>query len=157
MNELKFQRVSILIDAENIEVAGYKRYKKRTNYRYLIENLANDREIIRCIYYKPIHKEITHDFKSFLDQLGAELKQPMKNCDAYLIVDAITLADKMDVIAIVGGDKDYLPLLWYLKSRGCKTEVWCWPTATADLMKEASDRYVPLNKDYLIKDYLIKD
>ena len=50
------------------------------------------------------------------------------------------LAGKVDVIALVGGDGDYEPLLHYLKARGCKVEVWSWPVCTARRLREASIR-----------------
>ena len=49
------------------------------------------------------------------------------------------------------GTRDFLPLIWYLRSRGCKVEIWSWPETTSPEVKEAADLYFPITKDYVIK------
>jgi uncharacterized LabA/DUF88 family protein len=149
--DLADQKVGILIDAENVETSGYQIYGGRTNYKKIIESIGN-RKITRIIYYKPIHKDISQEFKDFFAKLGGEIKQPIKNVDSFLTIDAVTLAEKLDVLIIIGGDKDYLPLLWYLRSRGCKTEVWSYPGTTSQIMRESCDGYFPLDESFVIKD-----
>ena len=68
-----------------------------------------------------------------------------------MVIDAVTMADKLDVVIILGGDKDFLPLIWYLKSRGCRVEIWSWPEATSPELKEAADFYFPLTTDFMVK------
>ncbi len=146
---LLFQKVGIFVDAENIEMSSLKHHEGRTDYKKLITSVG-DREILRILYYKPVYKEISPTFEEFWKRLGGEIKRPMKNADSFLIIDAVTLADKLDVAIIVGGDKDYLPLVWYLKSRGCRVEIWSWPESTSPEVREAADVYVPLTKEYVI-------
>jgi len=146
---LVFQKVGIFVDAENIETSGWKHHNGRTDYKKILENVG-DREIIRIIYYKPEFKEISNEFLTFWSRMGGEVKRPVKNADCFLIIDAVTLADKLDVAIILGGDKDYLPLLWYLKSRGCRTEIWAWPEATSKEVQEASDVFHALTKEFII-------
>jgi uncharacterized LabA/DUF88 family protein len=146
---LVFQKVGIFVDAENIETSGWKHHNGRTDYRKILAGVG-DREIIRIIYYKPEFKEISAEFEAFWGHMGGEIKRPVKNADCFLIIDAVTLADKLDVAIILGGDKDYLPLIWYLKSRGTRTEIWAWPEATSTDMKEAADKFIPLTKEYII-------
>ncbi len=151
MSSLVYQKVGVFIDAENIELSGYNIFGGRTNYALLIEEIGG-REITRIIYYKPIHKTISDDFRRFWVNLGGEVKQPIKNADAWLTIDAVTLSEKLDVVALVGGDKDYLPLIWYLKNRGCKVEVWSYPETSSDMIKEAADLFVPLTERFMIQD-----
>ncbi|MBK9295149.1 MAG: NYN domain-containing protein [Oligoflexia bacterium] len=146
--ELVFQKVGIFVDAENIETSGLKHHGGRTDYKKILENVG-DREILRIIYYKPEFKEMSEDFISFWKSLGGEIKRPAKNADCFLIIDAVTMAEKLDVAIILGGDKDYMPLIWYLKSRGCRVEIWSWPEATSQDMKEAADIFIPLNKSFI--------
>jgi uncharacterized LabA/DUF88 family protein len=152
MGKLVFQKAGILIDAENIEISGYGAHGGRTDYKKILTEAASKRDITRIIYYKPIHKEITEEFKKFWSDLGGEIKQPMKSADSYITIDAVTLADKLDVLIILGGDKDYLPLLWYLKSRGCKAEVWGYPKTVSDIMMQQADFFYPLDEKYIISD-----
>ncbi len=151
MSTLVYQKVGVFIDAENIELGGYNIHGGRVNYIQLIEEIGH-REIIRIIYYKPIHKNISDEFKKFWLNLGGEIKQPVKNADAWLTIDAVTLADKLDVAVVVAGDKDYLPLVWYLKNRGCKVEVWSFPETCAEMMIEAADRFVSMDDRFTLQD-----
>ena len=144
--QLMFQKIGIFVDAENIEMSGLKHHEGRTDYKKILSEVG-EREIIRILYYKPEYKEISQTFSSFLWSLGGEIRRPQKNADPFLIVDAVTMADKMDVAIIIGGDRDYLPLIWYLRSRGCKVEIWSWPETTSDEVMQAADIYFPLSKD----------
>lgn len=146
---LLFQKVAVFVDAENIELSGLKHHEARTDYRKILEKVG-DREIIRILYYKPEYKEISKEFESFWWGLGGEIRRPSKNADTFLVIDAVTMADKIDVAIILGGDKDFLPLVWYLRSRGCRVEIWSWPEATSPEVKEAADHYFAITKDYLV-------
>ncbi len=146
---LLFQKVAIFVDAENIETSGLKHHEGRTDYKKILDQVG-DREIIRILYYKPIYKEISAEFEAFWSSLGGEIKRPTKNADTFLVIDAVTMAEKIDVAIILGGDKDFLPLMWYLRSRGCRVEIWSWPETTSPEMKEAADYYQPLTEEFVI-------
>ncbi len=146
---LLFQKVAIFVDAENIEMSSLKHHEGRTDYKKILEQVG-DREIIRILYYKPSYKDISNDFESFWGSLGGEIRRPSKNADTFLVIDAVTMAEKIDVAIILGGDKDFLPLMWYLRSRGCRVEIWSWPETTSPEMKEAADLYVPLTEEFVL-------
>lgn len=146
---LLFQKVAIFVDAENIEMSSLRHHEGRTDYKKILE-LVGDREIVRILYYKPIYKEISQDFQNFWAGLGGEIRRPSKGADTFLVIDAVTMADKVDVAIILGGDKDFLPLVWYLRSRGCKVEIWSWPETTSPEMQQASDYYQALTEDFVI-------
>lgn len=147
---LLFQTVGVFIDAENIELSGLKQHDRRTDYKKILDKIG-DREITRILYYKPKYKEISPEFEAFWLSLGGEIKRPLKNADTFLTVDAVTMAEKIDVAIILGGDQDFLPLIWYLKSRGCKVEVWSWPETTSPEFKEAADLYLPLDENFMMQ------
>jgi uncharacterized LabA/DUF88 family protein len=147
---LLFQKVAIFVDAENIEMSSLKHHEGRTDYKKILDHVG-DREIIRILYYKPIYKEISTEFENFWLGLGGEIRRPTKNADTFLVIDAVTMAEKIDVAIILGGDKDFLPLIWYLRSRGCRVEIWSWPETTSPEMQEAADLYQGLNEEFVIK------
>jgi uncharacterized LabA/DUF88 family protein len=146
---LLFQKVAIFVDAENIEMSGLKHHEGRTDYKKILERVG-DREIIRVLYYKPIYKDISDEFETFWASLGGEIRRPTKNADTFLVIDAVTMAEKIDVAIILGGDKDFLPLIWYLRSRGCRCEIWSWPEATSPEVKAAADWYFALTPEFVI-------
>lgn len=146
---LLFQKVAVFVDAENIEMSSLKHHEARTDYKKILEQVG-DREIIRILYYKPAYKEISADFEGFWASLGGEIRRPTKNADTFLVIDAVTMAEKIDVAIILGGDKDFLPLIWYLRSRGCRVEIWSWPETTSPEMKAGADFYFPLTEEYVL-------
>ena len=105
---LLFQKVGVFIDAENIELSGLKHHEGRTDYKKILDHVG-DREITRILYYKPEYKEISEEFETFWATLGGEIKRPAKNADTFLVIDAVTMAEKLDVAIILGGDKDFSP------------------------------------------------
>lgn len=149
IKNLLFQKVGIFVDAENVEMSGLKHHEGRTDYRKILDKIG-DREITRILYYKPEYKEISADFEKFWHGLGGEIKRPTKNADSFIVIDAVTMAEKLDVVILLGGDKDFLPLVWYLKSRGCRVEIWSWPETTSPEIRQAADFYFPLTPDFLV-------
>jgi uncharacterized LabA/DUF88 family protein len=154
MRKLAAQRIAVLIDDDNVSITATNAYGRRVDYAKLLE-VINDREMVRAILYRPEASAAQYQFppklQHFLERrLGVEVKTPPKNVDCWLTVDAIALSGKVDVIALVGGDGDYEPLLHYLKARGCKVEVWSWPVSTARRLRDAADRFIPLNTDVLL-------
>jgi uncharacterized LabA/DUF88 family protein len=148
MKKVANQRLAVLIDADNIEIEARKTYNCRVNYDALFAAL-NGREVVRALYFKP--RECSPGLQAFLERkLGIEVKLPPKNVDTWLTIEAVTLAEKVDTIALVGGDSDYDPLVWYLKSRGCKVEVWCWPGTIAESLRLAADEFRALDERVLL-------
>ena len=137
VRKLAAQRVAVLIDDDNLSITAFNNFGRRVDYAKLLEAI-DDREIVRAVLYRPEARP------------EAQYPFPPKNVDCWLTVDAIALAGKVDVIALVGGDGDYEPLLHYLKAQGCKVEVWSWPVCTARRLREAADRFIPLNTDMLL-------
>ena len=147
MRKLDSQRIAVLVDADNLEIFARETFGRGVDYAALWKRL-NGREVVRAIYFKP--KECSLRLRTFLErQLGMEVQLPPKNVDTYLTVAAVTLAEKVDTIALCGGDSDYVPLLWYLKSKGCKTEVWSFPGMTSVVLREAADEFRPLDETIL--------
>jgi uncharacterized LabA/DUF88 family protein len=152
--KLGAQRVAVLIDDDNLRITASNKFGRRIDYRKLIEAI-NDREIVRAVLYRPEAAMQQYPFPvkllHFLERgLGVEVKTPPKNVDCWLTVDAISLASKVDVIALVGGDGDYEPLIHYLKAQGCKVEVWSWWACTAPRLRAAADDYIPLTDAVLL-------
>lgn len=148
MKKLDSQRLAVLVDAENLEIYAWNTFRRPVDYKALFE-AVNGREVVRAVYFKP--RECPPRLRTFLEEgLGVEVKLPAKNVDTWLTIAAVTLAEKVDTIALVGGDGDYAPLAWYLKSKGCKVEVWSWPGATATALREAADEFRPLNERILL-------
>jgi uncharacterized LabA/DUF88 family protein len=148
------QKVAVLIDNDNLNISAMKTFGRRVDFVKLF-NALNDREVVRALVYHPVPQNTQNCFPAGLQhyletRLGFEFRNPPKNVDCWLTVDAISLASKVDVIVLVAGDGDYEPLAHYLRSQGCKVEVWSWAVAMSQRLRQAADRYVPLTVDLLL-------
>lgn len=161
----KEQRVGILVDVSNMYHSAKNLYRRRVNFKEVLKDAVAGRKLIRATAYvvKTETEEETPFFEALVQQ-GFEVKMKdlqifaggakKADWDVGIAVDAIKLADKLDVIVLVTGDGDYLPLVSYLQNtKGCLVEVVAFrQTASSKLLEEADD-FLNLseNKKYLLR------
>jgi len=152
MNKHKDQRVGILIDVSNMYHSAKNLFNKRVNFKEILREAVAGRKLIRAIAYViKTESEEEMPFFEALHQQGFEVKMKdlqifaggakKADWDVGIAVDAIKLADKLDVIVLVTGDGDYLPLLSYVQNtKSCLVEVIAFrQTASSRLVEEADD------------------
>ncbi len=148
----KSERVAVLVDSENLEISAHSRLRKRSgsregrvsfpNWMTILPRVVGSRTLVRNIYYKKKGLLISPKFRTLWEtELHGEFRQPPKSVDPYIIVDAISLATKMDTIIILAGDKDYLPVIAYLRALGCKVEFASFAEAAARSVRSAADKF----------------
>jgi uncharacterized LabA/DUF88 family protein len=138
-------------------------YNSRVNYKEVLKTAVAGRKLIRATAYviKTETEEELHFFEA-LSQQGFEVKMKdlqifaggakKADWDIGIAVDAIKLADKLDVIVLVTGDGDYLPLVNYLQNtKGCLVEIIAFRQTTSSKLIEEADDFTNLsdNKKYL--------
>ena len=152
------QRVGVFVDAQNMYHSARNLYHAKANFKRILERAVGDRKLIRAFIY--VITTETGEEKAFLEALeksGYEIKDKdlqifpggMKKADwdVGMAVDAIILADKIDVAVLVTGDGDFLPLVEYLRiSQGLKVEVMSFGKSTSAKLKEAVDLFVDLEE-----------
>ena len=161
----KEQRVGVLVDVSNMYHSAKNLFNKRVNYKEVLRDAVAGRKLIRATAYviKTETEEESHFFEA-LSQQGFEVKMKdlqifaggakKADWDVGIAVDAIKLADKLDVIVLVTGDGDYLPLMNYLQNnKGCLVEVMAFRQTASSKLVEESDDFVNLseNRKYLLK------
>ncbi len=157
----KFQRIAVLADVQNLFYSAKHLHRAKLNFSKLLESLVDGRQLIRAIAYVVQTKEI--DQSSFLDMLrhtGYEVRsKDLKvradgsakgDWDMGIAVDAISLADRLDVIVLVSGDGDYVDLVNMLKGRGVRVEVASFQKSTAEELITAATEYIPIEKNLLL-------
>lgn len=162
----KDQRIGVFVDAQNMYHSARSLYKARVNFKELLEEAVAGRTLIRAITYV-ISTEggLEKGFFDAIEKFGFEIKEKdlqifpggMKKADwdVGLAVDAIKLADKLDVVVIISGDGDYVPLVEYLKiNKGCRVEIIAFGESTSSKLVEAADEFTDLS--YEEKRFLIK-
>lgn len=155
----KEQRVGIFIDVQNLYHSAKNLYKARVNFKELVKGLLAGRKLIRSVAYvvKTDGAEGESAFFDALKQAGIELR--MKDIQIYpggmkkadwdvgMAVDAIRMASFLDVVILVTGDGDFLPLVDYLKwGMGRVVEVAAFSRTTKTEMKEEADLFVPVEE-----------
>ncbi len=158
------QRVGVLIDVQNMYYSAKNLFGAKVNFINVVKGAIRDRDLIRAIAYV-VETPQQHEVR-FLDALrlqGIELKErdlqvfssgvKKADWDVGITVDAIRLSDKVDVIVIVSGDGDYIPLVEYLQHKGCKVEVMAFRNTSSSRLVEAADLFIDLAED---GDYLIQ-
>ncbi len=151
------QRVGILVDVQNLYYSAKNLYGTRVNFDQLLSLSLNERKLIRAIAYvisADNHEEVK--FFDFLKNVGFEVRQKelqsywggksKGDWDVGITVDAVKLAEKLDVIALVTGDGDFTPLVEYLQFRGVMVEVISFSKTTSTRLIEQADIFVDLDQ-----------
>jgi len=148
----KEQRIGVLVDVSNMYHSAKNLYNKRVNFKEVLKESVAGRKLIRATAYV-IKTETEEEMPFFeaLSQQGFEVKMKdlqifaggakKADWDVGITVDAIKLAIKLDVMVLVTGDGDYVPLVKYLQNtKGCLVEIVAFrQTASAKLIEEADD------------------
>jgi uncharacterized LabA/DUF88 family protein len=157
------QRVGVLVDVSNMYHSAKNLYNKKVNFKEILKDAVAGRKLIRAIAYsiKTESEEETPFFEA-LSQQGFEVKMKdlqifssgakKADWDVGITVDAIKLANSLDVIILVTGDGDYLPLVGYLQNtKGCLVELMAFHQTASNKLIEESDDFIDLsnNKKYL--------
>jgi uncharacterized LabA/DUF88 family protein len=155
----KSQRVAVLIDVQNMYYSAKNLFGAKVNFGEIVKASVAERQLIRAIAY--VVKTKTGEEKPFfeaLTKLGIETKEKelqefyggMKKADwdVGLAIDAVKLAGKVDVIILVSGDGDFLPLVEYTKNTaGCLVEVVAFRETTSSKLVETADDFLNLSED----------
>ncbi len=165
MTKHKNQRVAVLVDAANMYHSAKNLYKRRVNFKEILKTVIADRQLIRAIAYviSGSHTDEEKNFWEALDSQGFEViikdlqvyfgGAKKADWDVGIAIDAIKLADHVDVIVLVSGDGDYLPLVEYLQvAKGCRVEIAGFRQTTSTKLIELANEFVNLSesKKFLI-------
>ncbi len=158
------QRVGIFIDVQNLYHSAKNLYHGRVNYPELIRHLVGERQLIRAMAYvvkseigadAPKGKTGESSFFEALEKAGLELRckdlqvypDGLKKADwdVGMAVDAIRMSSFLDVVILVTGDGDFLPLVDYLKwGQGRYVEVAAFEGSASAKLQVAPDQFINL-------------
>ncbi|NQV12230.1 NYN domain-containing protein [Candidatus Uhrbacteria bacterium] len=160
MIDYKNQRVGVFIDVQNMYYTARNLYNRKVNFGNIVKASVGERQLIRAIAYVVSTK--TGENQPFFDALaniGIETKekelmeyyggQKKADWDVGITVDAIRMSESLDVIVLVSGDGDYIPLVEYLKSRGKIVEVVSFRETTSTKLFEeiGAEHYTNLSEN----------
>jgi uncharacterized LabA/DUF88 family protein len=132
-------------------------YDGKVDYSSLMDVARDGRKLIRAISY--VVKAQTPDEENFFEALkdigykvkSKELKEfyggsKKGDWDMGIAIDAIKMADKIDVAVLVTGDGDFKSLVEHLKSEGIQVEIMSFGKSTAGELVEEADVFLNMDK-----------
>jgi len=154
----KEQRVGVFIDTQNLYHSARNLYKARVDFGAVLKQAVAGRRLVRAVAYViSTESGEENNFFEALTKLGIETKTKdlqifaggvkKADWDVGLAVDAIKLASKLDVVILVAGDGDYIPLVEYLQTNGIQVEVISFGKSTSSKLREAADDFVDLSEN----------
>ncbi|GGM71136.1 uncharacterized LabA/DUF88 family protein [Halarchaeum rubridurum] len=149
------QRVAVLADAQNLYHSSHSLYSQNVDYAGLLDTAVDGRELVRAIAY--VIRADSPQEESFFEALrdiGFEAKikdiktfgdgSKKADWDVGISLDAVTLAEKVDTVALCTGDGDFSRLCHHLRHEGVRVEVFGFRSSTADELVEAADDFTDL-------------
>ncbi len=159
------QRITVLIDVQNLYHSAKNLYGARVNFREILKLAVSQRSLIRAFAY--VVRTKTGEEKPFfeaLTKLGIETRVrdlqefygglKKADWDVGITVDAIRIAPSVDAVVLASGDGDFLQLVEYLKNQGKRVEIVAFGRSASGRLKEAADEFLDLEKNpekYLLK------
>lgn len=154
----KDQRVGVFIDVSNMYHSAKNLYNANVNFAKILERAVSGRRLIRAIAY--VIRSQSQEEEGFFDALekqGFEVKikdlqifptgEKKADWDVGIAVDAIEMRSKLDVVVMVSGDGDYIPLVQYLQHQGCLVEALAFSKTASMKLREATDDFIDLCQD----------
>lgn len=123
----------------------------------LLAYLADGRDVVRATAYAPVSDNPMEPVQQqrfvapFIPYEYRIVTKPLKrfadgsikgNFDVEMAVDLLTMADRLDVIAIVSGDSDFARVVEEVQSKGVRVEVVAFAGSTSAEMRGLADRFI---------------
>ena len=159
------QRVAVLIDVQNMYHSAKHLFRARVNFQEVLKLAVAGRRLVRAIGYvvQSENEEEKLFFEALLKQ-GIELRSKdlqvfygglkKADWDVGITIDAVNLSQSVDVIVLVSGDGDFLPLVAYLQNRGKIVEIIAFSKSASGRLQETADSFIDLGsnpKRFLLK------
>ncbi len=157
------QRVGIFVDVQNMFYSARTLHQSKVDYSKLRGELLCGRKLVRSVAYVVQRPDV--DQAAFLEALrraGYEIKRKelilrddgstRGDWDVGMTIDTLSLAPKLDVVVLVTGDGDFVPLVTALQTRGCRVEIASFEESTSNELMRICDEFTPISPDVLFKE-----
>lgn len=158
------QRVAVFVDIQNLYYSARDTFNRKVDFEKVLHKIVADRVLIRAFaYVVKLHGVDQKGFINTLKHIGYQVreKEPKifkrldeegnlwttikADWDMGIAIDAISLADKIDVAVLTTGDGDFKELVKYLQTKGVKVEIAAFKQTTAKELIEVADEFIDLN------------
>ena len=154
-------RVGIFVDVQNIFYAANE-FDARLDFEKLLELSVGKRRLIRAMAY--VVQSPNTDQSSFISMLrqksyevrSKDLRQRSDGSakgdwDMGMAIDIMRFVDKLDVVILVSGDGDFVPLVDLVKTLGPRVEVISFTHNTARDLINSADEHIPIEDALLLR------
>jgi uncharacterized LabA/DUF88 family protein len=156
------KKVAVFVDVQNIYYTTRQQYGCSFDYNAFWAEITQDREVIVANAYAIARNdEKQKQFQNILRAIGFNVKlkpfiqrsdgSAKGDWDVGIAVDVMESAQQCDVIVLASGDGDFDILVEKVKtSYQNVVEVYGVPQLTADSLKGAASKYVPIESRLLL-------
>ena len=159
------QRVGVFVDVQNMYYSAKNLYDRHVNFANVLKDAVSSRRLIRATAYtvKAQLPDERHFFEALKAQ-GFEVKSKdlqifpggvkKGDWDVGISVDAIKISRQLDVVVLVTGDGDFLPLVEYLQYHGLLVEVLAFGRTASSRLVDRVDDFIDLSgnaRKYLMR------
>ncbi|MDH5406975.1 MAG: NYN domain-containing protein [Gammaproteobacteria bacterium] len=157
------QKVTILVDAQNVYYTTKQAYHCGFDYNQFWQQVTKDRKLVKAIAFSCERGDKKQtEFQNILRAIGFEVKlksyiqrsDGSSKCDwdVGITIDALKYAEQSDIIVLVSGDGDFALLADTLCS-DYKTfvEVYGVPKLTAASLVRSASKFIPIDNNLLLK------
>lgn len=150
-------RIGVFIDIQNLYHSAKHLHGGRVNYKALLESVIANRRLVRAIGYVVTSDPQTGEdaFFEALENVGIELRSKdlqifasgskKADWDIGMAIDAVRMAPNLDVVVLLTGDGDFVPLVEYLQiGLGKIVEVAAFGPVTSGKLKEVADSFIDI-------------
>ncbi len=157
MLNVKNRRVGVFIDVQNMYYSARNIFNRKVNFSNIVKAGSENGHLIRALAYTISTEEGAEEaFFNALRSEGIEVisKELLEyhggnkkgDWDVGLTIDVIRMLDMLDVVVLVSGDGDFVPLVEYVQSRGRIVHVMSLRESTSTRLVEAADIYTNLSE-----------
>ncbi len=152
------QRVAVFIDTQNLYHSAKNLYKCKVNFAAVLKEAVGKRKLVRAMSYV-VNTESGEEqpFFEAMEKIGIEIKtkdlqifyggSKKADWDVGMAVDAIKISSKVDVIVLATGDGDFIPLVEYIKSKGCQVEAVTFGRSASSKFREVIDAFIDIDEN----------
>ena len=132
----------------------------RVDFGKLLQHVAADRRLVHARAYCPIYSDFSgrlehqRSVAPVWDKGYDIVTKPIKvfadgtrkaDLDLVLVIDVIRRLPTMDVVALMSGDGDYVPMVEYLREHGLRVEVYSFADAISEDLRVAADEWFDIS------------
>lgn len=159
-------RIGVYVDVANIHAAINEYFKHKLDYQKLINHAlknpnGGDYKLFRAIVYAVKFGDEIDKWISSISKFGfeARYKEPTSlpggkrkaDWDIGICMDIVRTLELIDMVVLVSGDGDFIPLVQWCQDRGRIVKVYGVERSTSRKLIDACDVFQPIDSRFFLE------